>query len=360
VKIARLHASNLRCFESLDFDPGPGANWLVGANGAGKTTVLEAAYLLSHGRSFRGGSRAAPCRRGAHEYVIHALLSRADRADIHLGLARGADRWRARLDGNELATLAPLFGACPVICFGAGSEALVLGSPDRRRSFLDWSVFHVEHSLLDSWRAWRRTLRQRNALLRSGAPDGEFAPWEHDLARLAERIHAARARCLASLSPHLATEAAWLVPELGAVHLEYRPGWDAALGLQVQLAAQRHRERERGFTLYGAHRCDWGLRFERVAQREHLSRGQAKAIALVCLLAQTQWLRDQIREYPLLCLDDIESELDRWHVDRLLEWIADKPLQVWLTATEAPPRSQTGPAIEVFHVKHSGISRTMR
>ncbi|MGH8144855.1 MAG: DNA replication/repair protein RecF [Rhodanobacteraceae bacterium] len=354
MKIDLLRVTNLRCFEDLAFEPGSGLNWLVGSNGVGKTTLLEAVYLLSHGRSFRAGGRLAPCRNGASEYVVHATLSRAGRAAAKLGLARRNDRWQARLDGVDLPTLAPMFELCPVVYFGPESQSLVTGAAEERRSFLDWSVFHVEHDSLDLWRAWRRTLRQRNALLRSRAADDEFEPWEHDLARLAERIHAMRSACLSSLEPYLVSEAAWLVPELGTIRIDYRPGWDTAHGLQQQLAAHRNRERERGFTQHGVHRADWALRFERVAQREHLSRGQAKASALMCVLAQTRWLHDRIGEYPLLCLDDIESELDGEHASKVVGWLANRPMQAWLTTTAEPTLFH--PA-DVFHVEHAGVTR---
>ncbi len=355
MKIDLLRVTNLRCFESVSFAAGNGVNWLVGPNGAGKSTLLEAAHILSHGRSFRAGGRGAPCRHGTHEYLIHAVLTRRNHAGIRLGLARKDDRWQARLDGADVVSLAPLFEACPVICFGPESQTLVTGPADDRRAFLDWSVFHVEHGSLEVWRAWRRTLRQRNALLRNGAPDRDFEPWEHDLVALAEQIHAARSACLDGLTPYLAEEAGWLVPELGTFRVDYRPGWNVEVGLQSQFENQRGRERERGFTQYGAHRADWSPVFGGIAHREYLSRGQAKAVALVCLLAQARWLHDRIGEYPLLCLDDLGSELDRDHTGKVVAWLAGKPLQAWLTAT-TKPEPQVRSAAAVFHVEHAGIT----
>lgn len=338
----------------MSFAPGPGVNWLIGPNGAGKTTLLEAAYILSHGRSFRSGGRNAPRRHGASEYLIYVEVARKDRARTRLGLVRQDDRWLAREDGEDLPNLAPLFAACPVVYFGPESPVLLLGPAEERRGFLDWSVFHVEHTSLALWKAWRRALRQRNALLRQNAPDDAFTPWEHDLARLAERIHAMRKRCLSGLETYLAAEAAALVPELGAVRIDYRPGWDEQTGLGDQLAMTRGRDRERGFTRHGAHRADWVLVFERIAQREHLSRGQAKAAALVCTLALTRWLRDCTGEYPVLCLDDLESELDARHAALVTDWLADKALQCWLTSTrEVDPRVSKKHG-RVFHVKQTG------
>lgn len=355
MNIDLLRAANLRCFERLEFAPERGINWLVGPNGAGKTTVLEAAHILSHGRSFRPGGRSAPGRQGSSEYLVYAEVSRDGGSGQRVGLARSSDRWQARLNGEELATLAPLFAACPVVYFGPESQLLITGPAEARRSFLDWSVFHVEHESLEVWRMWRRALKQRNALLRTRADPGEFEPWEHDLAALAARIHAMRGSCLASLEPYLVQEAEWLVPELGGVRIEYRPGWDEVTGLEAQLSSQRDRERERGFTQHGAHRADWWLSFDRIARREHLSRGQAKAIALACCLAQTRWLNDRLGEYPLLCLDDLDSELDNPHSAKVIGWLDGRALQAWLTSTSGAVRSAQAAA--VFHVEQGGLVR---
>lgn len=353
VNINLLRVSNLRCFESAEFAPGPALNWLVGANGAGKTTLLEAAHLLSHGRSFRAGGRSAPRRHGAFEFTVYAEL-RQGAASHRLGMTRRDEQWLARLDGADLSSLTPLFENCPVVSFGPESLVLITGPAEERRSFLDWSVFHVEHASLDLWRRWRRALRQRNFLLRMGALDAEFQPWEQELALLADGIHAMRKQCLDSLEPFLVEEAAWLVPELGDMRVGYRPGWDETVGLSAELASSRQRDRERGYTQHGPHRADWTLRFTRIVQREHLSRGQAKAIALVCALAQTRWLKQRLGEYPLLCLDDLDSELDSAHAVKVVEWLADRQIQAWLTTTGEPSRN--GRETRVFHVEHAGVT----
>jgi DNA replication and repair protein RecF len=116
----------------------------------------------------------------------------------------------------------------------------------------------------------------------------------------------------------------------------------------------RERDRERGFTQRGAHRADWSLEFEGVARREHLSRGQAKAVALVCVLGLVRWLKDRTAEYPLLCLDDLDSELDAEHAEKMINWMSDKPLQVWITSTSIPKTAL--PDAHLFHVEHAGVA----
>jgi DNA replication and repair protein RecF len=99
------------------------------------------------------------------------------------------------------------------------------------------------------------------------------------------------------------------------------------------------------------------LKFDGVPQREHFSRGQTKAVALVCVLALTKWLKDNLGEYPLLCLDDLESELDATHTALIIEWLSEKSIQSWLTKTCIPELSRQTGDIRMFHVKRSGCVR---
>lgn len=166
-----------------------------------------------------------------------------------------------------------------------------------------------------------------------------------------------RARCLAGLEPYVAQEAAILVPELGNVRIDYRPGWDTQRGLARELAETRDRDREMGFTRVGAHRADWMMVFDGVAKREHLSRGQAKAAALVCTLALTRWLKDNVGEYPLLCLDDLESELDMPHAALVIQWLHQTAVQSWLTGTRMPDSSRVNATTRLFHVERAECQR---
>ena len=166
-----------------------------------------------------------------------------------------------------------------------------------------------------------------------------------------------RARCLVGLERFIAREAAALIPELGEVHIEYHAGWDVQNALENQLSAARERDREAGFTRHGAHRADWTLAFHGVAKREHLSRGQAKAAALVCTLALARWLKESIGDHPLLCLDDLESELDTPHAVRVIQWLREAAIQAWLTATQVPDSSHLIGNAKLFHVKRSGCER---
>lgn len=350
-----LRVQGLRCLADVAVELGEGIHVFVGANGAGKTSLLEAGFLLSHARSFRTGAREALLQRGQATLSVFAELHRADGRRQRLGLGRDGARWEARSDGSSV-TLGQLVQDCAVICFEPGSHALIAGAAEERRRFLDWGVFHVEHGFLVTWRRYQRALKQRNALLRSGAPltDALYAPWETELADTAAAIDLQRGEYLARLLPHLAATAAVMLPELGAVSLRYRRGWPEDMALDQALVGQRSRDAGRGHTTLGAHRTDWQLTFEHAPQREHLSRGQEKLTALSCLLAQAELHAAACGEWPIVCLDDLASELDLAHQASVVGHLASVGAQVLVTGTECPGALQAHPH-RLFHVEQGQI-----
>jgi DNA replication and repair protein RecF len=356
MRLERLQLQNFRCVMDMSLDLSPGFNVLTGANGAGKTSVLEAAFLLSHGRSFRSGAREALIRRGADGLNIFSGVRHDTGLSHRLGLRRSASRWEARLDGAD-AAMGELIRECAVVCFEPGSHALIAGAAEERRRFLDWGVFHVEHGFLPTWRRYQRALKQRNSLLRTGAgtDEGLLGPWEHELARTGTLIDGWRRSYLDSLLPFLRQQAALLLPELGELELRYRPGWPDGEPLEQVLATQRVRDQGRGHTTSGAHRADWTISFEHAPQREHLSRGQEKLTALICVLAQA-WLDASRRgEWPIICLDDLASELDQAHQAAVVESLHGTPAQVLITGTEMP-RVLEGAAVQLFHVEQGHLA----
>jgi DNA replication and repair protein RecF len=271
-------------------------------------------------------------------------------------LGREGSRWDARLDGESTA-IGELIRECAVVCFEPGSHALIAGGAEERRRFLDWGVFHVEHEFLATWRRYQRALKQRNSLLRSASSfDGRLLePWEQELARAGALIDQWRRLYLDRLLPFLKEQSNLLLPELGAIELRYRSGWSEQDDLAKILAAQRERDRSRGHTTFGPHRADWSLSFQLAPQREHLSRGQEKLAALICVLAQA-WLDAHHRgEWPIVCLDDLASELDQVHQAAVVGSLRETPAQLLISGTELPKVLEHAP-IQMFHVEQGQLT----
>ena len=356
MRLERLQLRGLRCISDAALDLASGFNVLVGANGSGKTSVLEAAFLLSHGRSFRSGARDALTQRGSSALSIFSTVRHDDQRIVRLGLGREGARWDARVDAQDVP-IGQLIRECAVVCFEPGSHALIAGAADERRRFLDWGVFHVEQEFLSTWRRYQRALKQRNSLLRKEPSFDEalYGPWELELARTGTLIDQWRKGYLEALLPHLREEAARLLPELGDVELSYRAGWPEGVTLSETLAGQRVRDQGRGHTTAGVHRADWSLSFVQAPHREHLSRGQEKLVALACLLSQAKLDAACRGEWPVVCLDDLASELDQAHQTAVVESLQSVPAQVIVTGTEIP-KSLEQAAARVFHVEQGRLT----
>lgn len=356
MRLDRLSIRDLRCLHEVDLALAPGINVFVGANGAGKTSVLEAVFLLSHARSFRSGAREALLARGAPRLSVFAELRRTGDRLLRLGLGREASRWEARLEG-EGRSLGELIAECAVTCFEPGSHALIAGAAEERRRFLDWGVFHVEHAFLGTWRRYQRALKQRNSLLRAGMEPGSplYGPWEAELTDLADWIDAQRGAYLQRLRSRLHDCVNALLPELGVPELRYRRGWAEDRDLREQLESQRGRDLSRGHTSLGAHRADWSLAFEHAPQREHLSRGQEKLAALGCMLAQARLYAEQHGDWPIICLDDLASELDEGHQAAVITQLAESGAQVLVTGTSLPEPLRGLPH-RLFHVEQGCLA----
>ena len=350
-----LRIRDLRVIREQAIELGSGWNVFVGANGAGKTSVLESAFLLSHGRSFRRGARDTLSRLGSEGYSVFGRLQLSSGRERRLGIARVGGKLETRVDG-EVVGISGLVQACAVACFEPGSHELIGGVAEERRRYLDWGVFHVEQEFLLDWRRYQRALRQRNSVLRNAGGDVDLEPWEIEMAATGERITRFRQSYADHLRPILKAVLTEFLGELGEAEMVLDPGWKEAQPLGMALAEARAKDRERGHTSRGPHRADWSLSFERAPRREHLSRGQEKLCALALVLAQARLYASETGEWPILCFDDLASELDQAHQAQVIEEVNACGAQVLVSGTERPIALEPGMGgVRMFHVEHGRI-----
>lgn len=357
MQLTRLDIRRLRCLEQVEFHPAPGLNLITGGNGAGKTSLIEAVHLLGYGRSFRGRVRDGLIRSGSPNLELYAEWLDGRGRPRRAGLRHTGGDWEARLDGAPAPSLTELCAELAVVTFEPGSHELIAGGAEHRRRFLDWALFHVEPSFLPVWRRYARALKQRNALLKRQPAAAALAPWDRELAEAGESLSILRADYLARLEPVLVATAGEFLPELGAAGLRFLPGWrreDSSLEDALLLA--RERDLVQGYTTQGPHRADWRVDYLALPGREALSRGQEKLTALACVLAQARAFAADRGEWPLVCLDDLGSELDRPHQHQALVSVLASGAQVLLTATEAPELPEGVRANARFHVERGQLA----
>jgi DNA replication and repair protein RecF len=349
-----LTALRLQAFRNIadaSIEPAPGVNWLSGPNGSGKTSVLEAIHVLARGRSFRTSTIQAVIQDGSTALRVFA---RRQWPEQTLGVERRRREWRGRIDGQESGRVSDFARSLPLVLVEPASHQLVDGGPDVRRAFLDWGLFHVEHSYLDHWRRYARLLRQRNAALKQGLADRTFDALEPAMAEAAIRVDRLRDRYVHRLAASAARVLRAVELRVPDIQLDYRPSESEGPGYVEALRESREKDREQGFTRMGPHRADLGIRSDGRLASPRLSRGQQKLVALLLKLAELDALRAApVR--PLLLLDDPVSELDRPHFEQLWSWLQAQDHQTWIAAVEHPP----GAPSAMFHVEQGEIRRVV-
>jgi len=352
-RLDSLYIDGVRNLSAQQISLSPGLNFFCGLNGAGKTSVLEAVYLLSRGRSHR-----ALTARGLIQRDRDVALVRANAGSSVIAIERRLSSWIARQDGEDIPSLAQLARILPVVMFHPESHGAFLTESDQRRRLLDWTVFHVEPGFAGAWSAYQRALKQRNAALSSNKPrDAQL--WDAALAEPGETLTRMRASTVAALHPAFLVAHAELAGLPDTVALEWRSGWDPSLSMRQALVAARERDTALGYSSVGAHRCDLLMSALRLRAAGTLSRGEGKLAVLALTLAASEIVKKALDQPLLVLLDDIAAELDPPRFARLLSLLSDAKHQVLATAVEPPILASWRGERALFHVEQGRISRVL-
>ncbi|MEQ8208072.1 MAG: DNA replication/repair protein RecF [Woeseia sp.] len=348
--LLKFSCTDFRCLGAVEFQPHPSFSLICGANASGKTSLLEAVAYLGRGRSFRGASSRDLIRYGKSELLVRGEVEVADRLR-RLGVRNGKAGLEISVDGDRDGGTAALAGVLPLQIIDPDVHELVGGSPDQRRRFIDWMTFHVERGYLDVWRRFRRALKQRNAVLKSGG--SSLDSWDREFVKTALALHEARKKVLEEAIPVLEQEASALLGT--GARFEYQIGWNEETGLAEQVLAGRSRDVTTGTTNAGPHRGDLRLRVDDRLAKRLVSRGQQKLLACAMVLGSLRVTSEALGRVPLLLLDDPAAELDRNSLDKLMSAVASLRGQVIATALslEAVPL----PADRaLFHVEQGTLN----
>lgn len=350
-RVVAVRLRDWRCHRHWEAEPGP-CRWVVlaGANGSGKTSILEAIYAAVRGRSFRTRVLAEAIRMGAEEAQV--FLRGEGPVGHTLGLAVRRGGRELRLDQEPGTPVTAAATALPAEYVSGDAYRLVGGAPAARRRFLDWVLFHVEPGFYPVWRAWRRAHLQRNALLRRGAAADDLADWTPAVARHGERLSALRSALVSALNEALAEDGG--EARLGPVRLAFKRGWgDMALAAALERSAAR--ERRSGRAVVGPHCDDWRAEAGGLPAAG-LSRGQAKLASLILYRAQARLLA-AAGHPPLLLVDDLAADLDAPALAAATELLAGEGAQVWLSVLPRDAALALNGDAARFHVEPGKAGR---
>ena len=331
VLLLSLSQLNYRNLNTPRLEFGTGINAIVGRNAAGKSNVLEAAYLGCTGE-LPGGKIAETVRIGEEEGFVSAQIEREDGiSTTQIGLAPG--RKVIRLDGQNVRTYDLAKVAAAVLITPEDAE-LVHGSPSARRHYLDslLSRLSFRYALLS--REYNRVVEQRNASLKHSDPSLDV--WTARFVELGGEVMALRERAVGRIREIAKVSYAEISGEDKVLGVGLASADRPDLATALQLSADE--ERARGVTVVGPHRDDLVLTLNGYSVQAYGSRGEARTAALALRVAEYQLLNEKHREAPVLLLDDFTAELDAGRREFLLSLAANTP-QALVSGTEAPPHA---------------------
>ncbi|MBK9426126.1 MAG: DNA replication/repair protein RecF [Gammaproteobacteria bacterium] len=363
--ISGLRLQGIRNLVPQAITPCAGINLLAGPNGAGKTSILEAICLLGRGRSFRARSINAVVAYSADHCTVFGLIDvtdgRGNQTQRRLGVSRETGGgFHFKVDGTTVTAASALADILPLVLINSDSFALLEGSPQGRRRYLDWGVFHTVPASRELWRQHQRAHQQRNTLLRQSRIDRQqLTLWDERLAAAGEAVTRYRRDYALEIHPIIERVLSEITPDLGELRLGFHPGWDAERSLAEALGAHREKDIMQGSTQVGPHRADLRVRLDRRVAAEALSRGQTKMLVIAMLMAQGIHYQERCGNACVSLLDDLPAELDPEHRRRVARLVSSTG-QAFVTGTDASlllaAWADSPAELKLFHVEQGRLA----
>ncbi len=338
--LVRLTVAGFRNLVDQTVSLGPGTNLVMGSNGQGKTSLLEAIYLLATGKSFRGATARemttydAPAIR-----IVGDVRETSGKVTLAVELSDGPPRTRRFLAGGKGLSPSGYLGLLPAVAVTSDRMEIVRGGPEERRRFLDRGILLEQPAQVDLLRSVEKVLRQKSALLADDSPARSrrdaLSAWNRTLAEHAARLRSLRRAYAADLGARIGEIAKTLGRPSGPLEVTYQPspeGSDLAGELFERFEDAAHLELTAGRVRIGPGRDDLSISVAGHPAREHASAGEQKAIVLAMKLAKIERAGEVADRRPVLLLDDLDAELDR---DVLRSFLERLPRDLQVIATSA-------------------------
>ncbi|HHE74210.1 MAG TPA: DNA replication and repair protein RecF [Desulfobacteraceae bacterium] len=349
MKINHIQIENVRIIRNMELEPCSGLNFIYGDNGAGKTSVLEAVFLLGQGKSFRHSEAGPLITKGQKRAQVVADLQSDSGTFSKLGIQRSNQQFIARHAGKDVSKRSKLFRLLPLQLITPQSHELIERGPELRRRYLDFGLFHVEPSYHQVLMSYHRALKQRNAALRN-----------RDI-RLAQSFNS----YLVTNAKIIADRRQWFLAQIernleeflsdlnfpAKVSLDLSKGWKSGISMEEALVKTEVQDLAQGFTSAGIHRAQLKILADKSAANKILSRGQQKLLVYGLVFSVSKLIKEKIMEAPLLLIDDLNAELDDSNARKILEYLQDFGLQLFITTLDIQ-RLGLPEKAKVFHVKH--------
>lgn len=325
---------NFRLYRDREVEFSAGTNIIVGANASGKTTILEALYMLCRGKTYRGEDSDV-ISHGEVASKIEATLENGSERSMSLMVEHGRTIKKFQFDGvTSLRMLQKQ--ALPVVLFEPNDLRLLHGEPSLRRDFIDTLAVAIDPHLQTTINHYKRSLAQRNALLKQGGRSRQdLFVWNLRLSELGEQIAHRRLGLIASMNEQLTTRYDDIAGDKSILEMRYISKFDEysyATQLLKKLESDTDLDIARGFTGNGPHREDWQLLLNGSPSEATASRGETRTVVLALKLIELKLIEAAKRQKPILLLDDVFGELDISRREALAHLLTTQ--QIIITTTE--------------------------
>lgn len=359
MSLNQLNIHGFRNISSASFSLAPDVNIITGANGSGKTSILESLYFLSTGKSFRTSKNQNLVCYDVEEAVVFAKRFTSD-GNFQFGIKRPAGRVAtnlAKINGERVLKVSELAHQLPLQVVTPESFRLYFEGPKLRRKFFDLGMFHVEHQFHALWKQYRQLLKQRNALIKQGVKVySMFEVWDRQLGPIGEELHRLRTDYLSRLT--IEFEQVCQSLNFGSLNLglQYSSGWAKDLSLSESLQQGFESDLRLGYTSRGASQFDVKFKLFDVNRsvEQVLSRGQLKRLLFALIVAQGRLISADVP--CMFLIDDLPSELDLETREALAELLMKESFQLFITSIDSElVKAFCSKNSKMFHVEHGRI-----
>lgn len=350
--IAKLAITNLRNIENLTFEPHVNLNVVLGGNGSGKTTILEAIHILGSGRSFRTLNTCPLITLDQPYYSVFGVVDN----QVSLGIQKMRKGGKKiQINDKPHQSASSLAQRLPIIIVNSDSYLLLCGEPRQRLKFMDFGVFHVEPGFLSLWKRTNHALKHRNMALKQQLSHQQIYVWTQELVVCGQAIDKLREKYVRDylelfnevINPYFSF----------CINISYQRGWQAGLSLEQALEHNLERDGKLGYTQRGPHRADLQIMVNGQLARDILSRGQQKVLVSVMRLIQGILLKKTENKTCTYLIDDLPAELDAKTCEAMANLVKSLDAQIFMTGTDSwaikPFLDQVNQ--KVFHVKQGQI-----
>jgi DNA replication and repair protein RecF len=355
--LLKLDIYHVRNIQQISIAPSPTLNLIVGANASGKSSLLEAIYILGRAKSFRSSSIKSVINLNQESLIVSAQTRQADGSNQLLGIQLDGKNFEIRINQQPKQLRSDLAYALPLQLIHPKSYELLDAGAQIRREFLDWGVFNQDSDFLVCWRRFKKALAQRNSLLKTKQLT-QLKVWDKELVDYGTIVNRHRLSYLEKFKP-VFFEISKQFLGLEEIELKLLSGWDVSKDFYQILHDELEKDLRYGFTHSGPHRGDLQLLVNSRLAKDFVSRGQLKLLILSLKLAQVKLLISSQNKSSCVLVDDFAAELDSIHRAKLLDFLFAMQCQVFITATELADFGDLSrfSNYKLFHVEHGNLKQ---